>query len=273
MGNSLIKGAIYVVATPIGNFDDITLRAIETLKNVDLIAAEDTRTTSVLLEHFGIETKLSSYHKFSECEKTNSLIEFLKEGNNLALVSDAGTPLISDPGGVLIKSAIENNIKIIPIGGISAVVTFLSTISKDGEDFKFVGFLPKIKNQIEKVLEDNKFENLIFYESPKRIKETIDIIEKLNPKAIFSIGRELTKKFEEIKTGNISEIKKYYETNTLKGEIVCMVHKSKENKEDEKIKQKVKLLKKEGFSLKDTVKILNITDSINKNKIKEFFID
>lgn len=140
MGNSLIKGAIYVVATPIGNFDDITLRAIETLKNVDLIAAEDTRTTSVLLEHFGIETKLSSYHKFSECEKTNSLIEFLKEGNNLALVSDAGTPLISDPGGILIKSAIENNIKIIPIGGISAVITFLSTISKDGEDFKFVGF-------------------------------------------------------------------------------------------------------------------------------------
>lgn len=133
--------------------------------------------------------------------------------------------------------------------------------------------MPKIKNQIEKVLEDNKFENLVFYESPKRIKETIDIIEKLNPNAIFSIGRELTKKFEEIKTGNISEIKKYYETNTLKGEIVCMVHKSKENKEDEKIKQKVKLLKEEGFSLKDTVKILNITDSINKNKIKEFFID
>ena len=273
MGNSLIKGAIYVVATPIGNFDDITLRAIETLKNVDLIAAEDTRTTSVLLEHFGIETKLSSYHKFSECEKTSSLIEFLKEGNNLALVSDAGTPLISDPGGVLVKCAIENNIKIIPVGGISAVITFLSTISKDGEDFKFIGFLPKIKNQIEIILEDNKFENLVFYESPKRIKETIDIIEKLNPNAIFSIGRELTKKFEEIKTGNISEIKKYYETNTLKGEIVCMVHKSKENKEDEKIKQKVKLLKEEGFSLKDTVKILNITDSINKNKIKEFFID
>lgn len=267
-----MNGVIYVVATPIGNLCDITLRGIEILKTVDLIAAEDTRTTGILLKHYKIKTDLISYHKFSECEKSDALIEFVKEGKNLAVVSDAGTPLISDPGNVLINNAVKNKIRIIPIGGISAVTTFLSSISREGEDFKFIGFLPKVENQIKKILTENRFENLIFYESPVRIRKTFEIIKEINPGSKVSIGRELTKKFEEIKTGEIEEITKYYKLNVLKGEIVCMIHKSLLNIEDEKLKEKICALKKEGFSLKDSVKILNITDGAGKNKVKELFI-
>lgn len=268
-----MAGVLYVVATPIGNLEDITLRGIETLKTVDLIAAEDTRTTEVLLKKYEIKTKLTSYHKFNETEKSNPITEKLLSGENIALVSDAGTPLISDPGNILINSAIKNNIKVVPVGGISAVTTFLSSISRKDEDFKFIGFLPRVEKQIEKIINENKFENLIFYESPQRIKETLEIISKTRLNSTISIGRELTKKFEEIKTAPIFEIIKYYEINPLKGEIVCMLHKEKtDDREEEIIKEKVLNLKKEGFSLKEIVTILTITDKANKNKVKSCFI-
>lgn len=267
-----MSGILYVVATPIGNLDDISIRAVETLKNVSLIAAEDTRTTEVLLKKYEIKTSLTSYHKFNETEKTKTLIEKLLSNEDIALVSDAGTPLISDPGNILVKAAIKNNIKIVPIGGISAVTTFLSSISREGEDFKFIGFLPRVEKQIEKIFFENKFENLIFYESPQRIKETFNVILKTCPRSKISIGRELTKKFEEIKTGEIEEIIKYYELNPLKGEIVCMLHKEQaDNKDDEIIKEKVSKLKKEGFSQKEAAAILNITDKTNKNLVKDYY--
>ena len=267
-----MQGVLYVVSTPIGNLDDITLRGIETLKSVDLICAEDTRTSEPLLKKYEIKTKVTSYHKFNEKEKADFLINEIKSGKNIALISDAGTPLISDPGNILVNEAIKNTIKIVPIGGISAVTTFLSSISRCDEDFKFIGFLPKVKSQIEHILKENKTENLIFYESPLRISETFDIILKSNPKAKISIGRELTKKFEEIKTDLIENIILYYKTHTLKGEIVCMLHKSPiEN--DDIIKEKTRQLKEKGFSSKDISSILEITDKANKNKVKSFFLE
>lgn len=268
-----MSGVLYIVATPIGNLADITLRGIETLKKVDLIIAEDTRTSSVLLQKYEISTKVESYHKFNEIEKSKSLIEKIINGENIALISDAGTPLISDPGNILVKIGIENNIKIIPIGGISAVTTFISSVYRKDEDFKFIGFLPKVKNQIEEIITDNKFENLVFYESPNRIKDTFEIILEKRFDSTISIGRELTKKFEEIKTFKIQDIIEYYKNNPLKGEIVCMLHKSEKNKEDDILKEKVLALKENGFSLKDVVSILNITDKANKNSIKTIYLE
>ncbi len=267
-----MAGILYIVATPIGNLNDITLRAIETLKNVDIICAEDTRTTQILLNKHNIDTKLTSYHKFNEKEKSNFIIEKILSGQNIALVSDAGTPLISDPGNIIVDLATKNNIKIVPIGGISAVTTFLSSVSRKDEDFKFIGFLPKIKNRIKDVLKENKNENLVFYESPNRIKETLDIIKEFDPETEISIGRELTKKFEEIKTGNIKDISAYFEKNVLKGEIVCLVHKNKID-DDEIIREKTLKLKEKGFCQKDTATILEITDKALKNKVKDFYIN
>ena len=266
-----MSGTLFIVATPIGNLQDITQRAVETLKNVDLILAEDTRTSEPLLKKYEIKTRAASYHKFNEKEKTESLIQKLISGENLALISDAGTPLISDPGNVIVSSAIENNIKVVPIGGISAVTTFLSSVSREGEDFKFIGFLPKITSQIENILKENRCENLVFYESPNRIKETFDIILKLNPNYKISIGRELTKKFEEIKTDYIKNIIEYYSNNLLKGEIVCMLHKNKVDNTDI-VKEKVLKLKEKGFSQKDIAVILDITDKASKNSVKEIYI-
>ena len=267
-----MKGQLFIVATPIGNLSDITFRALETLKNVDLILAEDTRTSEPLLKKYEIRTQVESYHKFNEKEKSESLIKKLIEGKNIALITDAGTPLISDPGNILVDFAIHNGIKVVPVGGISAVTTFLSSISRKDEDFKFIGFLPKTESKIIKILEENKSQNLVFYESPLRIKETLDIILKLNCNAKLSIGRELTKKFEEIKTGYIKDIIEYYSKNTLKGEIVCLLHKTDVTNEDI-IKEKTHLLKEKGFSQKDIVTILEITDNASKNLVKKFFIE
>ena len=140
MANS-IENALYVVATPIGNLEDITLRALEVLKNVDIVAAEDTRTTSILFNHYNISTKLISYHKYSENSRIELFLDHLKDGKSIALVSDAGTPLISDPGNILVKNVIENGFKVIPIVGASAVIGLLSSVYRKGEDFKFIGFI------------------------------------------------------------------------------------------------------------------------------------
>ncbi len=268
-----MTGVLYVVSTPIGNLSDITLRALETLKSVSLIAAEDTRTTGVLLEKYGIKTQVTSYHKFSERKKTPLLIEKLKTGNDVALVSDAGTPLISDPGNIIVSEAVKNGIKVVPVGGISALTAFLSSTQRKDEDFKFIGFLPKTKNKIENIILKNLGENLVFYESPNRLKETLEIISSVKEGLFFSIGRELTKKFEEIKTDTVENIILYYSSHPLKGEIVCMLHKSDEGEIiNTNIKKKIESLCNAGFSLKDATKILEITDNISKNKVKKWIL-
>lgn len=265
MANS-IECALYTVATPIGNLEDITFRAVDVLKNVDIIGAEDTRNTSVLLEKYHIKTKLISYHKFSSKEKIELLLNYLKEGKSVALVSDAGTPLISDPGVQLVDEVIKNGFKVISIPGACAVTTLLSSIYRKDEDYKFIGFLPKVKNQILEIISKNNYENLIFYESPNRLIETLEIINEFDSKKIISIGRELTKKFEEIKTSSVDFMLEYYKNNILKGEIAVLLHKSEKN-EDINLDEKIKTLKALNYKDKEISLILSKLFDVNKNLI------
>ena len=219
------KGTLYIVSTPIGNMEDITLRALRILKEVDLIAAEDTRRTGLLLKHFGIQAPLTSYFEGNELKKRDFILAKLKEGKKVALVSDAGTPGISDPGFRLIQLAIENQLSIVPIPGSSAVITALSVSGLPTDAFLFKGFLPhksKKKRDLLKELE-NMRETIIFYESPHRVSDTLkDILEILGDREIV-LTRELTKVYEEIIRGKVSEILKQVGDRTLKGEITLVV--------------------------------------------------
>lgn len=257
----------YIVPTPIGNLGDMTLRAIEVLKNVDLIACEDMRVTQKLLNHFEIKTKCISYHKFNEKERLNKFVELLTEGKKIALVSDAGTPLFCDPGSILVEELRKHNFSITALAGANAVATFLSQNARDGEDFFFAGFLPKSKTQIEEILQKYKSTNIVFYESPNRLKNTLETISsnRNNPKV--SVGRELTKVFEEIVTDNAENIIKYFDENILKGEIVAMVFADNINLSDADIDEKIEKLKKKNFSAKDISIILSELFDVSKNEI------
>jgi 16S rRNA (cytidine1402-2'-O)-methyltransferase len=221
----LIKGTLYIVSTPIGNLEDITLRALRILKEVDLIAAEDTRHTGLLLKHFGIQKPLTSYFEGNELKKKEFILTRLKQGDRVALVSDAGTPGISDPGFRLIQTVIENQIPIIPIPGPSAVITALSVSGLPTDAFLFKGFLPhksKKRRDLLKQLEEVK-ETLIFYESPHRLTETLrDIFDILGDREIV-LTRELTKIYEEILRGKLSEIQNQVSQRKLKGEITVII--------------------------------------------------
>lgn len=261
-----IENALYVVATPIGNLDDITLRALDTLKNVDVIAAEDTRNTSVLLEKYSISTKLISYHKYSENSRLELFLGYLNEGKSIALVSDAGTPLISDPGAVLVEAVKNEGYKVIPIVGACAILALLSSIPRIDEDFKFIGFLPRVKNQIKEIISKNKNENLVFYESPNRLIETLEIIKEDYPNKKIALGRELTKKFEEIKVLSVSDMIEYYKNNILKGELALMLYKDDE-KDEIDVSDKIKKLKKLNLKDKEISSILAVLYDLNKNQI------
>jgi 16S rRNA (cytidine1402-2'-O)-methyltransferase len=219
------QGTLYIVSTPIGNMEDITLRALRILKEVDLIAAEDTRRTGLLLKHFEIQTPLTSYFEGNELKKRGYILSKLKEDKNIALVSDAGTPGISDPGFRLIQLAIENQISIVPIPGPSAVITALSVSGLPTDAFLFQGFLPhksKKRRDLLKELEEVR-ETLIFYESPHRFSETLkDILEILGDREIV-LTRELTKVYEEILRGKVSQIQNMIGERKLKGEITLVV--------------------------------------------------
>ena len=261
-----IENALYVVATPIGNLDDISKRAIDVLSNVDVVACEDTRNTSILFDRYSISTKLISYHKFSEKERVELFINYLNEGKSIALVSDAGTPLISDPGAILVENVLNNNFKVIPVVGASAPIALLSSIPRKDEDFKFIGFLPRVKKQIEEIVLKNKQENLIFYESPNRLIETLEAIKNVRTNSKIAVGRELTKKFEEIKIGKIEEIIEYFKSNTLKGEIVAMIYKD-EALEEIDFEDKIKKLKKLNLKDKEIASIMAELYNANKNSI------
>lgn len=219
------KGTLYIVSTPIGNREDITLRALRILKEVDLIAAEDTRHTGLLLRHFGIQTPLTSYFEGNELRKKEFILSKLRQGVRVALVSDAGTPGISDPGFRLIQTAAENRIAVVPVPGPSAVIVALSVSGLPTDAFLFKGFLPhksKKRKDWLKQLEGVR-ETLIFYESPHRISETLnDIFEILGDREMV-LTRELTKVYEEIIRGRVSEIRNQIGDRTLKGEITLVI--------------------------------------------------
>lgn len=217
---------LYIVSTPIGNLQDITLRAIETLKQVHLIAAEDTRHTRILTSHYQIETPITSYFEHNQIKKTDYLLSLLKEGKDVALVTDAGTPGISDPGYPLIKMAKENDIPMTVIPGPSALIAALVLSGLPMHSFIFEGFLPVKSGARRKKLEELKTQNrtIIFYESPHRIEKTMkDISEVLNNPAV-ACCRELTKKFEEVKTMAASEWMDYFVKTKPRGEYVLVMN-------------------------------------------------
>jgi 16S rRNA (cytidine1402-2'-O)-methyltransferase len=220
---------LYIVATPIWNLEDITLRAIETLKKVDLIACEDTRTSGILLSHYQIKKPLVSFHSHSWVTKTDKIISELKSGKDVALISDAGTPWISDPGYVLIKEAISNNIEVVPIPWVTAFTTALMASWKQTNHFLYLGFLPikKWRQTLFKSLVERKTEEtIVIYESVHRILKTLVEIEKYFwEEQDIVVARELTKKFEEFVRWSVVEVIKYFEENKdkIKGEFVIMI--------------------------------------------------
>ncbi len=234
-----MKGTLYIVSTPIGNLEDITLRAVRLLKEVDFIAAEDTRHTGLLLRHFGIQKPLTSYFEGNELKKKEWILSRLNQGDRIALVSDAGTPGISDPGFRLIQVAIENLIPIVPIPGPSAVITALSVSGLPTDAFLFKGFLPhksKKRKDLLKQLEETK-ETLIFYESPHRLNETLkDILDILGDREIV-LTRELTKIYEEILRGKVSEIQHQLAEKKIRGEITLVISGKKRKKNDREIRR------------------------------------
>lgn len=218
-------GTLFVVATPIGNLEDITFRAVRVLSEVDLIAAEDTRTTKVLLNKYNISTPLTSYHKFNIKGKTEHLINLLQAGKNVALVSDAGMPGISDPGYELVRGAIAAGGEVIPIPGASAAITALAVSGLPTDRFLFVGFLPKKPGKKRKELGRLQDEEgtIIIYESPYRIVKTIEEIERIMGDRRIAVCRELTKKFEEVIRGGVTEVLAKLKERVIKGEIVLVV--------------------------------------------------
>ena len=214
---------LYIVATPIGNLDEMTTRAIETLKAVDVIAAEDTRTTAKLLNHFSIDTYTISYHKHNESQSTQGILKLLQEGKSVALVSDAGYPLISDPGQTLVSEAVKNEFPVVPISGSSAFINALVVSGIVTQPFSFLGFLENKASSIEKQLEPIKKLNhtLIFYLSVHRVEKTLKVVYDLLGNRKIALCRELTKKHEEIIRGSLEDI--LNTQLTLKGEFVLVI--------------------------------------------------
>lgn len=262
----------YIVPTPIGNLGDITQRAIKILKSVDIIACEDMRVTQKLLNHFDIKTKCISYHKFNEKERVNYFLNILGEGKKMALVSDAGTPLFCDPGVVIVEELRKNNFTVTSLAGANAVATFLSQIPRKGEDFVFVGFLPKTKQQIENLLNKYKSTDMVFYDSPNRLLNTLQTVKVCRPGSKVAIGRELTKVFEEIVIDETEKIIEHFENNILKGEIVGLVFREKTTTDND-LSEKIELLKSKGFKAKEISVILSELFDVNKNKIYKKLIN
>ena len=272
-------GTLYIVATPIGNLDDITKRAISILSEVDIIACEDTRHTGRLLANYGIKNKLVSFHQHNENQFAESLIDLLNKNNNIALVSDAGTPLISDPGYPLVKLAHENHIKVVPVVGASAIIALLCSSGLPTNEFLFTGFLPAKSKQREEELKricENPFTTVI-YESTHRIIKSLEDMEKILGKdRIIVIGRELTKTFETIKLGKVSEILDFVQSdsNQTKGEFVIAISALEvEKTEDisEQQKQLAQLLSKE-LPPKKAAKITAEFLNANSKNIYNFLI-
>ncbi len=270
----LSSNSLYIVSTPIGNLDDITIRAINVLKNSDIILCEDTRHSLKLLNHFKIKKKLISYHKFNEKKQTTNIIKYLKEGKILSLVSDAGTPTLSDPGRLLIKTCIENKINVIPIPGVSSITTSMS-ISGFKDQFLFYGFLPKKENQLINVLSSlsNLNFTLVFFLPANKINFYLQQFKKYFLDRKLLIAKEITKLHESFLRENMKNIKLFKES--IKGELTVVIsEKNIKNKVlDEKmiVKKAKRLLKKN--SLKDVVKILFDNEKINKKKIYQICLD
>jgi 16S rRNA (cytidine1402-2'-O)-methyltransferase len=253
-----VKGTLYIVSTPIGNLEDVTLRALRVLKEADLIAAEDTRHSLKFLNHFGIKKPLISYWGEKEKVRAEETLQRLKDGQSVALISDAGTPGISDPGTLLIRKAIEEGISVVPVPGPSAVITALSLSGFSTEEFTFIGFLPAKQTQRRKVLERLSLEQrtLVFYEAPHRILDTIsDFADVMGDRNIVVI-KELTKFYEEVLRGTVPDVLVRLEQSTIAGEYVIVLEGRPETETlnmDDALAEVRELMRK-GLGRKDAVK-------------------
>lgn len=270
--NSNIKGKLYLIPTPIGNLDDITLRALNTLKEVDIVFAEDTRETFNLLKYYNINKKIESCHKYSEMKNKEKILKILKEGKTIGFVSDRGTPLISDPGNFVVNEVIKENIPVIALPGATALIPALNMSGLDNERFLFYGFLNNKKNAAKKEL--NKLKDveytMIFYESPRRLKTTLELMFEAFGNRKISIVREISKLHEEIIRDSIENVTKIIDD--IKGEIVIVVEKKKNNKLETISTNYIELVKEmqeEGYSKKDAIKEVSLKYNISKNKLYE----
>ena len=265
--NNSKYGKLYLIPTPIGNIEDITIRAIIILKEVHQIYAEDTRITKILMQKYNIQKKVLSCHKYSEQKNKDSIISELQNGKNIAIVTDRGTPLISDPGSIIVDYAIENKIDVISLPGPNSLLPALNMSGLSNERFLFYGFLNKKEQKIKKELEKliNIPYTLIFYESPHRLQKTLKIIKNVLGDRKISISREISKIHEEVYRGNIDEAMEYYKE--VKGEIVIIIEGKEKNKEEIDYVKEVKKLIKEGYSTKDATKTIAEKYNISKNEL------
>ena len=275
-------GKLYLVATPIGNLEDITIRAINILKEVDLIAAEDTRHTLKLLNHYEISKPLISYHRHNEDVKSDILIRKLLTGQNIAIVTDAGTPGISDPGEEIVKEAIKNEIDVIPIPGACALTNALIASGLNTKEFAFYGFLPLNKKNRNSIFERLKKEDktIILYEAPHKLVKTLeDILESVGDVSCV-LAKELTKIHEEFIRGSISAIiKKLNEKDCIKGEYIILlelIHNNSDSENkimDKSIEEQYEIYKRQGMTKKDIIKQIAKNKNVHKNEIYKIFVN
>ena len=264
----LFANHLYIVSTPIGNLQDITLRALEVLKKSDIILCEDTRQSIKLLNHYKIKKKLVSYHKFNEKKQMLSIIKYFNEGKILSLISDAGTPLLSDPGRLLVNECLANKIKVTPIPGASSITAAMS-VSGFNDQFLFYGFLPKTINELEKVLNSLSSNNFtqVFFIPSKKINFYLNSFKKYFSGRKIIIAKEITKIHEEFYREDIDKLKMM--NNSFKGELTIIISDQNINikkVDDEKIVNKAKKYLKK-YSLKDTVDLILETEKINRKKV------
>lgn len=277
-------GKVYLVPTPIGNLGDITLRALEVLKSVDLVAAEDTRQSLKLLNHFDIKKSLISYHKHNEQGKSDEIINRARNGENIAVISDAGTPGISDPGSVVLKKCIEEGIDVEVLPGATAFTTALIYSGLDTTAFMFKGFFPRENKDKKELIEDikDRRESIIFYESPYRILDTLNFLKESLGNRNIAVCRELTKLHEEIYRGTLEEAIEYFTANTPKGEFVLVLEgKTLEEIKNENIakwenmsiEDHILYFIEKGISKKDAIKQVSKERGLSKSEVYKYSID
>jgi 16S rRNA (cytidine1402-2'-O)-methyltransferase len=271
-----VSGVLYIVATPIGNLDDITARAVRVLGEVALIAAEDTRHSRILLSHFNIKTPMFSCHKFNEGKRGDFFVSALLEGRDVALISDAGTPCISDPGHRLVSQAAAAGVQIVPICGASAVVSALSVAGFEASRFIFLGFLPRGKAAVKEITNAlSSVETAVFYESPRRILDTLSQMKKIIPHAQICLCNDISKKFERIYRGTAEEIlEELSQASYEKGEYTCVVNfQNFHTDEPESVDmpsleaQLIDIIVKQHCTLKDASRKLHEASKIPKKEI------
>lgn len=279
-----MAGKLYICATPIGNLGDMTPRVVETLKEVDLIAAEDTRNSIKLLNHFGIQTSMTSYHEYNKVEKAQILVQKMKEGLDIALITDAGTPAISDPGETLVKMCHEEGIIVTSLPGAAACITALTLSGLSTRRFCFEGFLPADKKEKAEILEElkNEARTIIIYEAPHRLHRTLqELYETLGGREI-AICRELTKKFETVITMTLEDALVFYETEEPRGEYVLVIEgkglsRKKQEKQDAflslPIEEHMKRYEDEGMERKEAMKRVAQERGVGKREIYQYMLD